>query len=83
MFNIPDPSCTNECRFTLGVSITTAMYYPPVYDKHGNNLNPDMNTTTCDVSCSVCGRSWVSSTVLGKTDYREIKKDCTIPTDCV
>lgn len=69
----PNPTCDKDCRFTYGMSATTAMYFQPVYDKHGNNLNPDMNTTTSDVSCGVCGKRWVSKSQGGKTTFSEIK----------
>ena len=70
---IPTPSCDKDCRFHFGVSMTTAMYFPPVFDKHGNNLNPDGNTTSSEVSCSVCGRKWMSITQFGETEFTEIK----------
>ena len=71
----PDPSCEKECRFHVQHGGTTAMYFPPVYDKHGNNLNPDRNISTVYVACSVCGRNWAGSTVAGKTDYKESTND--------
>lgn len=54
--NNPNPSCEKECRFKEGVSVTTAAYYPPVYDKQGHNTNPDRNITTNIVKCSTCNR---------------------------
>lgn len=69
----PNPTCEKDCRFYYGVSMTTAMYYTPVFDKHGNNLNPDGNTTTSEVSCSVCGRKWVSKSQFGNTAFNEIE----------
>ena len=68
----PNPTCDKDCRFAVGVSMSTAMYFQPVYDKHGNNLNPDGNTTTSTVSCGVCGKSWVSRTRLGETTFQEV-----------
>jgi len=68
----PNPICKLECRFTSTFSMTTAAYYPPVYDKHGVNLNPDMNITSTVVYCSVCSRSWNSSTQNGVTTFTEI-----------
>lgn len=50
------------------------MYFPPVYDKHGNNLNPDGNTTSSDVTCSTCNKKWNSSTRFGETTYTEISE---------
>ena len=71
-FNNPNPDCGRDCRFQYGVSMTTAMYFQPVYDKHGNNLNPDGNTTSGDVTCVVCRKKWTYCTQYGKTQYREI-----------
>lgn len=69
----PNPGCDKECRFAYGVSMTTAMYFTPVFDKHGNNVNPDGNITTSEVSCGVCGKRWTSRTQFGKTEFSEIK----------
>jgi hypothetical protein len=70
----PDPTCEKECRFSYGPTVTTAMYYSPVFDKHGNNLNPDGNTSFSEVSCYVCQRSWYTSTQYGKTTFKLIEK---------
>ena len=69
----PNPTCEKECRFHSGFSTTTMMYYAPVYDKHGNNINPDGNITRGSVSCSVCNRSWTYATQFGETEYKEVK----------
>lgn len=62
----PNPNCDQECRFTYGPTMSTCVYYEPVFDKYGNNLNPDMNSHTTTVRCSVCHRSW-NLTTKGKT----------------
>ena len=68
----PNPTCQNEnCRFHFGLSMTTAAYYPPVYDKHGNNINPDMNTTSGSVDCSTCKKHWTYISRNEKTTYTE------------
>lgn len=69
----PNPTCDKECRFSHGMTITTAMYFTPVYDKHGNNVNPDGNITSGEVKCLTCNKSWMSSTQYDKTTYTEIK----------
>ena len=73
MFNNPNPTCQNDCRFSQGVSTRTAVYYHPVYDKDGNDLNRDGNITTTTISCSTCNRQWVATTQYGETLYREIE----------
>ena len=67
----PNPTCELECRFRVGMGATTCVYYPPVYDKHGNNINPDRNTTTGSMSCYTCGKKWSYRTQLGETEYKE------------
>jgi len=53
--------------------MSTAVYYPPVYDKHGFNINPDMNTTSTTIDCGVCGKRWTASTQGGQTTYTEVR----------
>jgi len=54
------PGCVrDDCMITEnGPSIITSAYYPPVYDKQGNNTNPDMNITTQQRRCLSCGKTW-------------------------
>lgn len=54
------PGCMrDDCMITAnGPSMTTAMHFPPVYNKQGVNMNPDMNITTKSVRCLSCGKSW-------------------------
>lgn len=68
----PNPGCEGECRFHVRGGVTTCMYFPPVYDKHGNNTNPDGNITSGDVGCSVCNRRWGYATQYGKTTFNEV-----------
>ena len=68
----PNPGCEGECRFNVGMGMTTCAYYPPVYDKHGNNINPDRNVTSGMVSCHVCNRVWNYSSCLGETEFQEV-----------
>jgi hypothetical protein len=67
----PNQDCELNCRFTYGFTSTTAMYYPPVYDKHGNNINPDGNITHGTIECLECYKRWAYSTQYGKTKYSE------------
>jgi hypothetical protein len=68
----PDKTCPNECRFSFSGGMTTCMYYEPIYDKHGNNLNPDGNVTSGAVKCTTCNRTWSYNTQYDKTVYREM-----------
>jgi len=49
---------SDDCRIHVSEGMSTLAYYPPVYDKTGNNINPDMNTSYGKAGCSVCKRSW-------------------------
>lgn len=58
----------DDCLITEnGPSSTTCAYYPPIYNKQGVNVNPDMNTTTRSRRCLSCGKTWTESTQNGKT----------------
>ena len=72
MFINPNPECTDECAFSTGPSMVTAMYFTPVYDKHGNNLNPDRNWHTTEVSCHKCSTSWRVRTNGEQTEITKI-----------
>jgi len=47
------------------------MYYPPIYDKHGNNTNPDGNTTSGETTCTTCNKKWYYSRRYGETTFQE------------
>lgn len=69
---IPNLNCDKECRFREYNHGTTCAYYPPVYDKHGNNINPDRNVTSGEIHCTVCERKWTYHRQLGETSYKEM-----------
>ena len=70
---IPNLDCDKDCRFQEdGMSMTTCMYFPPTYDKHGNNTNPDGNITSGGLKCTVCSRRWSYSRQYGETQYAEV-----------
>jgi len=68
----PNPTCKLECRFRHGMTMSTTVYYEPMYDKHGNNLNPDMNKSNTPIECGICDRRWSATTQGGKTTYEEL-----------
>ena len=70
--NHPNPDCERNCRFSYGYSTTTSLYYNPVYDRHGNNLNPDGNVTTGTIDCTECYKRWAYTTQYGKTKFHEV-----------
>jgi len=72
MFRDLSKECNKECRFIEGMSMTTAMYFTPVYDKNGVNVNPDGNITSSTVSCVTCHKKWKTSTQYGETTYEEV-----------
>lgn len=71
----PNPECENECRFREYNHGTTLAYYPPVYDKYGNNINPDRNVTSGEIHCSVCSKVWWFRTQLGETTYEPAREN--------
>ena len=68
----PNPDCERHCKFVYGYSMTTDVYYNPVYDRHGNNLNPDGNVTSGTIDCIECHKRWSYSTQYGKTKFHEV-----------
>jgi len=52
------PYCKKPTRRTVGSSSETLMYFCPIYDKEGNNTNPDRNTLTTNWQCLECGKSY-------------------------
>lgn len=72
MFRTLSANCDKECKFIPGVSMTTAMYFTPVYDKNGVNINPDGNITSSTISCVTCHKKWKTSTQYGETTYEEV-----------
>ena len=73
--NFKEIACDKECRFQTGASSVTAMYFPPTYNKNGENINPDGNVETCKVWCTECGRQWTARTQYGKTGFLEVPND--------
>ena len=69
-----DLPCEREdCRLTESAGYTTCMYFQPVYDRHGNNLNPDRNVTKSELWCSVCNKRWAVSRCAGDISYTEME----------
>ena len=69
----PNPECPREdCKFSILDSATTCMYFQPIYDKNGVNINPDRNTTAFKLNCLSCGKVWVGKSRLDVTTYEEI-----------
>lgn len=70
----PNPTCELECRFIHSPTLTTCMGFTPIYDKHGNNLNPDRNITTGTIWCSVCNTQWGFKQCLNEIEYSVLQK---------
>ena len=54
--NIKCPKCGAK-YFTVGPSVSTCVYYPPII-KDGVNINPDRNKCTTHYECLECGHKW-------------------------
>ena len=48
------------------------MYFQPIYDENGVNINPDGNTTAFGISCVSCQKEWTGKSCLDVTTYEEI-----------
>lgn len=53
--------CCEKPTVKISNGRTTAMYFLPILDKHGNNTNPDRNKTLYDCECFNCGKKWSTS----------------------
>lgn len=69
---IPDPKCSGKCRYRVDRSVTTAMFYTPIYDKLGNNVNKDKNITMSTITCITCNRAWLTKEQYAEVDITEI-----------
>ncbi len=68
----PNPKCELECRFKESASFTTAMGWERVYDKHGNLITQDPNSTTGTIHCVACNKHWSYTSQAGVVKYKEI-----------
>lgn len=57
--SIKCPNC-GDSYYKVGESISTCVYYQPVY-KNGVNINPDHNRSTTQYECCSCGHIWSQS----------------------
>lgn len=64
MSKIKCPKC-GESYYTERYSVTTSVYYPPIY-KDGVNINPDRNITTRVCHCLNCDREFSFREQLGE-----------------
>ena len=53
------PNC-GDSYYKIGESLSTCVYYQPVY-KNGVNINPDRNKSTTKYECCSCGHIWSQS----------------------
>lgn len=52
------PYCLKPTKRSGGSGSSTLVYYPPSYDKNGNNTNPDKNTNTLNWQCMECNNTY-------------------------
>jgi len=62
------PQC-KDSYYIEKYTVSTCMYYPPIF-KNGINVNPDGNITTHQCQCCNCGYEFTYATRYGKL-YRE------------
>lgn len=66
---VPDKNCEGDCRYEIESEITTLAAHTPIYDKNGNNINPDPNIIYGKIFCSTCNRLWSYKKQYGKYFY--------------
>ena len=64
MYPIKCPNC-GESYYKEDYSVSTTMYYPPIW-RNGININPDGNITTINCTCMVCGNNFSYQTKRGE-----------------
>lgn len=52
------PKCKKPTKIREGMTIVTAMYFPPIYDENGINTNPDKNQRVTSYTCLECGEEF-------------------------
>lgn len=53
------PTCIrDDCSYIYDQTMSTAVYYPSMVNKQGENINPNQNLITKQVRCLSCGKSW-------------------------
>ena len=53
-FNCKTP---DDCRIKdTALMSSTMAFYPPVWNGHGKNVNPDKNTVVKSQTCETCGK---------------------------
>ena len=63
MMDIPIcPNCKRPTKRKQGITSCTDMYFPPIYDENGVNINPDRNWYTTEWKCMECGKRFIHST---------------------
>lgn len=65
----------DDCAISASEGMSTLVYYVPIYNKHGENINPDMNTKSGSGLCNKCKRQWIYKTVRNETTVTEVTRD--------
>ena len=60
-----------DCTIQVSEGITTLVYYQPIYNKHGENINPDLNRSSGGANCRTCGKIWNYQTINNVTTMTE------------
>lgn len=65
--------CDKSCAIQFTEGTSTSMYFPPIYNKHGININPDGNSVNGKCMCTTCMKQWKYILQFGDTTFEEIK----------
>lgn len=67
------PCSKDDCLFVeIGNPSTTLAYYPPIFNKRGENVNPDKNTTIGTVFCRTCRKYWEYKYRYPDVEFKEV-----------
>lgn len=69
----PNPDCMHECMIQEGPVFSTAVYYPPTYNKQGVNINKDNNKTIGNLKCWTCNKEWRYELQNGEIKFEKLK----------
>lgn len=65
-------NCKNDCKIVYAYTASTSLFYIPVFDKDGVNINPDGNVISGSAKCLTCDQEWDFSTQYGNTIWKKL-----------
>jgi len=70
------PYCQIPTIREAGYSMQTDVYYPPIYNEKGENINPDRNAITMNYRCRKCNKDYsITGNYVSGWEYVNIDKN--------